>query len=68
MTLLRPSARLVLPTAVILLALADQCFAGDLLDCDILYAQADAGSQYEAYGSSCGRRIETTEDCTEALL
>lgn len=49
-------------------ALADQCFAGDLLDCDILYAQADTGSQYEAYGGSCGRRIETTDDCTEALL
>lgn len=53
---------------VFLDALAEQCFAGDLLDCDLLYAQADTGSQYEAYGGSCGRRIETEEDCAAALL
>lgn len=53
---------------VFLDALAGQCYAGDLLDCDLLYAAADTGSQYEAYGATCGRRIETDEDCTEALL
>ena len=52
---------------VFLDALAEQCFAGDLLDCDLLYAQADTGSQHEAYGGSCGRRIETDQDCTDAL-
>lgn len=49
-------------------ALAAQCHAGDLLDCDLLYAAAESGSQYEAYGATCGRRIETDEDCTTALL
>lgn len=49
-------------------ALAAQCHAGDLLECDLLYAAADTGSQYEAYGATCGRRIETDEDCTAALL
>lgn len=50
-------------------ALAEQCFAGDLLDCDLLYAESDTGSQYEAYGGSCGRRTELTEEgCAEVLL
>lgn len=49
-------------------ALAGQCYAGDLLDCDLLYAAADPGSQYEAYGDTCGRRIETDEECAAALL
>lgn len=50
-------------------ALAAQCYAGDVFDCDLLYAEADTGSQYEAYGASCGRRIEATdEDCVDALL
>lgn len=53
---------------VFLDALAEQCHAGDLLDCDLLYAAADAGSQYEAYGATCGRRIETEDECPAALL
>lgn len=49
-------------------ALAAQCFAGDLFDCDLLFAEADEGSQYEAYGASCGRRVEPTEEPCEDLL
>lgn len=50
-------------------ALAAQCFAGDLFDCDLLFAEADEGSQYEAYGASCGRRVEATEaPCADVLL
>ena len=48
-------------------ALAEQCYAGDLLDCDLLYASADRGSQYEAYGATCGRRLDTEDDCTAAV-
>lgn len=50
-------------------ALAAQCFDGDLFDCDLLFAEADEGSQYEAYGASCGRRVEATEaPCADVLL
>jgi len=50
-------------------ALAAQCFAGDLFDCDLLFAGADEGSQYEAYGATCGRRVEATEaPCADVLL
>jgi hypothetical protein len=50
--------------------LARQCHDGDLLDCDLLFAEADRGTQFEAYGATCGRRVEGDADsidldCTE---
>ena len=50
-------------------ALAEQCFAGDLLDCDLLFAEAETGSAYERFGASCAGRVsaDTTRDCTELL-
>ena len=50
-------------------ALAEQCYAGDLLDCDILFAEAETNSAYERFGASCAGRIEadTDRDCTELL-
>ncbi|OWY60910.1 hypothetical protein B7486_66645 [cyanobacterium TDX16] len=50
--------------------LARQCHDGDLLDCDLLFAEADRGTQHEAYGATCGFRVEgdadtIDEDCTE---
>jgi hypothetical protein len=50
-------------------ALAEQCYAGDLLDCDILYAEAETNSAYERFGASCAGRIsaDTERDCTELL-
>ena len=50
-------------------ALAEQCYAGDLLDCDILYAEAETNSAYERFGASCAGRIDadTDRDCTELL-
>jgi hypothetical protein len=49
--------------------LAEQCYAGDLLDCDILYAEAETNSAYERFGASCAGRISATteRDCTELL-
>ena len=50
-------------------ALAEQCYAGDLLDCDILFAEADTNSAYERFGASCAGRLsaDTERDCTELL-
>lgn len=42
-------------------ALADGCFAGDLADCDQLYAITpidDSTNSYEGYGATCGGRLE----------
>jgi hypothetical protein len=49
--------------------LAEQCFAGDLLDCDILFAEAETNSAYERFGASCAGRVspDTERDCTELL-
>ena len=47
--------------------LANQCAQGDMLDCDILYAEAEIGSEYERFGGSCGGRVRTEDDCTELL-
>jgi hypothetical protein len=49
--------------------LARLCYAGDLVDCDILFAEADRNSVYEAYGASCGERLsaQTDLDCTELV-
>jgi len=43
--------------------LARQCAAGDLVDCDLLYAEADTNSEAEHYGATCGGRLETDDDC-----
>lgn len=49
--------------------LAEQCHAGDLLDCDILYAEAEPDSAYERFGAGCAGRVDpdTDRDCTELL-
>ena len=38
-------------------ALAQSCFDGDLQSCDDLYWGTAVGSEYEAYGSTCGGRL-----------
>jgi len=38
--------------------LADQCFEGDLGACDELFFQTPIGSDFEAYGTTCGGRLE----------
>jgi hypothetical protein len=50
-------------------AVADVCFEGDMVGCDILYSLSDAGSDYEAYGDTCaGRQDAGTGDlCTNAF-
>lgn len=46
--------------------LADDCFAGDLEACDDLYLESPLGSDYERYGSTCGRRNgETFGGCKD---
>jgi hypothetical protein len=47
--------------------LAYQCSAGDLVDCDLLYAESDTGSEAERYGATCGGRLETDEDCAQLV-
>jgi hypothetical protein len=47
--------------------LARQCAAGDLVDCDLLYAEADTNSEAERYGATCGGRLETEEDCADLV-
>ncbi len=37
-------------------ALAQSCFDGDLSACDTLYLRSPVGSDYEAYGDTCGGR------------
>ena len=38
--------------------LADECFDGDFGACDELFLESDVDSAYEAYGSTCGGRLE----------
>jgi hypothetical protein len=43
-----------------------------MLDCDLLFAEADRGTQYEAYGATCARRLDgdadsIDQDCTQAF-
>ncbi len=47
--------------------LARQCAAGDMVDCDLLYAEADTNSEAEAYGATCGGRLETEDDCRQLV-
>lgn len=39
-------------------SLADDCFEGDLAACDNLFFQTPLGSDFEAYGTTCGGRLE----------
>ena len=38
--------------------LADECFEGDPSSCDDLFRESDIGSDYEKYGSTCGKRTD----------
>jgi hypothetical protein len=42
----------------------DWCDDGAMWACDELYLAALAGSDYEAFGASCGDRLDTQEWCT----
>lgn len=44
-------------------ALAEECFDGDVAACDQLFFESPAGSDYEAYGDSCGGRNEPAGLC-----
>lgn len=48
--------------------LANQCAAGDMVDCDLLYAEAETNSEAERYGATCGGRLETDQDCRQLVL
>lgn len=39
-------------------SLADDCFGGDLGACDELFLDTPIGSDFEAYGATCGGRVE----------
>lgn len=45
-------------------ALWDACEAGSGAACDELYFESPFGSEYEAYGYTCGNRMELQFDCT----
>jgi hypothetical protein len=45
-------------------ALWDACEAGSGTACDDLYFDSPFGSEYEAYGFTCGNRMELQFDCT----
>ena len=47
--------------------LARQCAAGDMLDCDLLFATAETNSEAERYGATCGGRLETEDDCVRLV-
>jgi hypothetical protein len=49
--------------------LADECFQGDMDACDELYQETPVGSDYEAYGDTCGARIDQSFGyyCTDLL-
>lgn len=39
----------------------DECEQGNLASCDALYFSSEEGSEYEEFGSTCGRRSEPVE-------
>ena len=45
-------------------ALWDACEAGSGTACDDLYFDSEFGSEYEAFGFTCGNRMELQFDCT----
>ncbi len=49
-------------------ALWDDCTAGGLSSCDVLYQTANVGTDYEAFGGSCGDRgITLSGSCADDL-
>src|SRR5450830_596993 len=50
-------------------ALWDACKAEDWQACDDLYLQSDVGSEYEAYGDTCGNKYDagTTNLCVDVM-
>lgn len=48
-------------------ALWDSCEAGDYQACDDLYVNAPVGSDYEAFGDTCGNRTEGNQLCVVEL-
>jgi hypothetical protein len=49
--------------------LEQDCYQGDMQACDDLYAQTPIGSAEEAYGDTCGARVEDAHGyyCTDLL-
>ncbi|MGH9209966.1 MAG: hypothetical protein ACRD2C_04720 [Acidimicrobiales bacterium] len=49
--------------------LAQDCYQGDMQACDDLYLGTPVGSEYEAYGDTCGARISDSHGyyCTDLL-
>lgn len=43
----------------ILDTLTNECYDGDGLSCDVLYQVSPVGSDYEAFGATCGARLST---------
>jgi len=41
--------------------LAQRCFDGDMTSCDELFIESPFGSDYEAYGNTCGQRVPEAE-------
>lgn len=49
--------------------LYESCRDGDLVDCDELYFASGIGSEYEAFGSTCGETSEATRGaCADGTL
>jgi len=48
-------------------ALYTACTAEDWQACDDLYLQSGVGTEYEAYGDTCGNRTDGSADCVVAL-
>jgi hypothetical protein len=53
--------------ATLLDLLVDNCYYGYAVDCDVLYYITPPGSDYEAYGATCGNRFgwEYAGRCSE---
>lgn len=54
--------------SAILEGLAQECYQGYGLSCDVLFAVSPAGSDYEMYGATCGDRFspDVAGRCSEA--
>jgi hypothetical protein len=53
------------PSSLFLDRLQDACAGGDWQACDDLYSESPAGSEYEAFGETCGNRVETEMWCVD---
>jgi hypothetical protein len=49
--------------------LAQSCYEGDMRSCDELFNETPVGSDYEAYGDTCGGRwpISARPSCTQVI-